>query len=172
MACTPPRDKGLPLSRWSWWIFITDPDFAVKAQRVLDLYDRTWDGEPLGAGDYVISADEKTTIQARCRCHPTLPAGNARQIRVNHEYHRRGAVAYLAAYDVHRGTVFGRCENTTGIAAFTNLVAQVMTREPYASADRVSWTTGPPTADRPRSTDSPSNTPTRSWCTPRCTRPG
>jgi hypothetical protein len=23
------------------WIFITDPDFAVKAQRVLDLYDRT-----------------------------------------------------------------------------------------------------------------------------------
>ena len=172
MACTPPRDKGLPLSRWSWWIFITDPDFAVKAQRVLDLYDRTWDGEPLGAGDYVISADEKTTIQARCRCHPTLPAGNARQIRVNHEYHRRGAVAYLAAYDVHRGTVFGRCENTTGIAAFTNLVAQVMTREPYASADRVSWTTGPPTADRPRSPDSPSNTPTRSWCTPRCTRPG
>jgi transposase len=176
MACTPPQDKGLPLSRWScpdlaeqaitdgicgsispatirrwlsedalkpWqyqsWIFITDPDFAVKAQRVLDLYDRTWDGKPLGRNDYVISADEKTSIQARCRCHPTLPAGKARQIRVNHDYDRRGAVAYLAAYDVHRGKVFGRCENTTGIAAFTNLVAQVMTREPYASADRVFW---------------------------------
>ena len=53
--------------------------------------------------------DEKTSIQARGRCHPTLPAGKARQIRVNHDYHRRGAVAYLAAYDVHRGTVFGRC---------------------------------------------------------------
>ena len=75
MACTPPKDSGLPLSRWScpelarqavtdgicasispstvrrwlsedalkpWqyqsWIFITDPDFAAKAQRVLDLY--------------------------------------------------------------------------------------------------------------------------------------
>ena len=176
MACTPPRDKGVPLSRWScpelaeqaitdgicgsispatirrwlsqdalkpWqyrsWIFITDPDFAVKAQRVLDLYDRTWDGTPLGRNDYVISADEKTSIQARCRCHPTLPAGKARQIRVNHDYHRRGAVAYLAGYDVHRGKVFGRCENTTGIAAFTNLVAQVMTCEPYASADRVFW---------------------------------
>ena len=119
--------------------FITDPDFAAKAQRVLDLYDRTWDGKPLGRNDYVISADEKTSIQARCRCHPTLPAGKARQIRVNHDYHRRGAVAYLAGYDVHRGKVFGRCENTTGIAAFTNLVAQVMTREPYASADRVFW---------------------------------
>ncbi len=106
---------------------------------MLDLYDRTWDGTPLGRNDYVISADEKTSIQARCRCHPTLPAGKARQIRVNHDYHRRGAVAYLAGYDVHRGKVFGRCENTTGIAAFTNLVAQVMTREPYASADRVFW---------------------------------
>ena len=60
-------------------------------------------------------------------------------IRVNHDYHRRGAVAYLAAYDVHRGKVFGRCENTTGIVAFTNLVTQIMTREPYASADRVFW---------------------------------
>ena len=58
---------------------------------------------------------------------------------MNHDYHRRGAVAYLAAYDVHRGKVFGRCENTTGIVAFTNLVTQVMTREPYASADRVFW---------------------------------
>jgi len=61
-----------------------------------------------------------------------LHTGKARQIRVNDDYHRRGAVAYLAADDVHRGKVFGRCDNTTGLAAFTNLVAQVMTHEPYA----------------------------------------
>ena len=63
------------LKPWQYqsWIFITDPDFAAKAQRVLDLYHRTWDGKPLGRNDYVISADEKTSIQARCRCHPTLP---------------------------------------------------------------------------------------------------
>ena len=129
------------LKPWQYqsWIFISDPDFAAKAQRVLDLYARVWDGEPLGRNDYVISADEKTSIQARCRCHPTLPPGKARMIRVNHDYHRRGAVAYLAAYDVHHAKVFGRCENTTGIVAFTNLVTQVMTREPYASADRVFW---------------------------------
>ena len=60
-------------------------------------------------------------------------------MRVNHDYHRRGALAYLAAYDVHRGKIFGRCEDTTGIAPFTNLVAQVMTQEPYASAERVFW---------------------------------
>ena len=93
----------------------------------------------MGGNDYVISADEKTSIQARCRCHPTLPPARPAQMRVNHDYHRRGAVAYLAAYDVHRGKVFGRCEDTTGIAPFTNLVAQVMTSEPYASADRVFW---------------------------------
>jgi len=94
---------------------------------------------PLGPNDYVISSDEKTSIQARCRCHPSLPPGKARMIRVNHEYHRRGAVAYLAAYDVHRAKVFGRCEDTTGIAPFTRLVEQVMTQEPYKSANRVLW---------------------------------
>jgi hypothetical protein len=121
------------------WIFISDPNFAIKAGRVLDLYARVWDGKPLGDNDYVISADEKTSIQARCRCHRTLPPGRARTMRVNHTYHRRGAVAYLAAYDVHQAKVFGRCENTTGITAFTALVTQVMTQEPYASAERVFW---------------------------------
>lgn len=121
------------------WIFITDPDFRSKAQRVLDLYQRVWDGQPLGQNDYVISADEKPSIQARCRCHPTLSPGKARMMRVNHDYDRGGAVAYLAAYDVHRGKVHGRCEDSTGIASFTNLVRQVMTQEPYKSADRVFW---------------------------------
>jgi hypothetical protein len=87
----------------------------------------------------VISADEKTSIQARCRCHPTLPPGKSRMMRVNHDYHRRGAVAYLAAYDVHCAKVHGRCEDTTGIVPFAALVEQVMTQEPYKSADRVFW---------------------------------
>ena len=129
------------LKPWQYrsWIFVTDPDFAAKAQRVLDLYDRMWDEKPLGGNDYVISADEKTSIQARCRCHPTLPPGKSRTMRVSHDYRRGGALAYLAAYDVHRATVFGRCEQTTGIEPFRRLVQQVMTAEPYASADRVFW---------------------------------
>ncbi len=60
-------------------------------------------------------------------------------MRVNHDYHRRGAVAYLAAYDVHRARVFGRCQDTTGITPFEALVEQVMTQEPYKSASRVFW---------------------------------
>jgi hypothetical protein len=121
------------------WIFITDPNFAAKAARVLDLYDRVWDGKPLSAKDYVISADEKTSIQARCRCHPSMPPGKARMMRVSHDYHRGGALAYPAAYDVHRAKIYGRCDPTTGIEPFTALVEQVMTQEPYASADRVFW---------------------------------
>jgi transposase len=121
------------------WISVRDPEFAAKAARVLDLYAGTWDDRPLGANDYVICADEKTSIQARCRCHPTLPPGKARAMRVEHDYQRGGALAYLAAWDVHRGRVAGRCEDTTGITPFSRLVEQVMTTEPYASADRVFW---------------------------------
>jgi hypothetical protein len=164
------------LKPWQYqsWIFITDPNFAVQAQKVLDLYAREWDGKPLGRNDYVISADEKTSIQARCRCHPTLPPGKARTMRVNHDYHRRGAIAYLAAYDVHRAKTFGRCEDTTGIVPFTNLVEQVMTQEPPNRRTGCSgwWTTARHTAGKLRSTGSPHNSPTRSWCTPRYTHHG
>jgi transposase len=123
------------------WVSVRDPGFAMKAARVLDLYAGIWDGQPLGDNDYVICADEKTSIQARCRCHPTLPPGKARAMRVEHDYKRRGALAYLAAWDVRRGQITGRCEPTTGIAPFSRLVKQVMTTEPYASADRVFWIT-------------------------------
>jgi transposase len=121
------------------WISIRDPDFEAKAARVLDLYAGIWDGHPLGPNDFVICADEKTSIQARCRCHPTLPPGRARAMRVEHEYDRKGALAYLAAWDVHRGQIFGRCEDSTGIEPFARLTEQVMSTEPYASADRVFW---------------------------------
>jgi transposase len=121
------------------WIFPRDPDFAAKAAVVLDLYARIFEGRRLGKRDYVISSDEKTSIQARCRCHPTLPPGRARMMRVEHEYDRGGALAYLAAYDVHRAQLFGRTEPTTGIEPFGRLVEQVMTSQPYASARRVFW---------------------------------
>ncbi|WP_307835173.1 IS630 family transposase [Streptomyces adelaidensis] len=133
------REDALKPWQYRSWIFIRDPDFRVKTQRVLDLYARTFEGVPLGADEYVISADEKTSIQARCRCHPTLAPGQARAMRVNHTYGRGGALAYLAAYDVHHAKVFGRTEPKTGIDPFMNLVAQVMTQEPYASAERVFW---------------------------------
>jgi len=121
------------------WIFPRDPQFEAKAGRVLDLYAGEWEGKPLRKKEFVLSADEKTSIQARIRCHPTAPAVPGRRMRVEHEYERGGALAYLAAWDVHRAKLFGRCEHTTGIAPFGRLVEQVMTAEPYASASRVFW---------------------------------
>ncbi len=121
------------------WIFPRDPDFADKAGRLLDLYERLWETEPLGQDDFVLSADENTSIQARVRIHPTLPTRPHRPMKVEHEYQRGGAWAYLAAWDVHRAKVFGRCERQSGIGPFDRLVEQVMTQAPYQRARRVFW---------------------------------
>ena len=40
---------------------------------------------------------------------------------VEHEYERRGALSYLAAWDVHCGRLFWRCETTTAIVPFGRL---------------------------------------------------
>jgi hypothetical protein len=121
------------------WIFPRDRDFALKAGRILDLYARRWEGKPLGRNDFVISTDEKTSIQARRRIHPPLAPGPQRSMRVEHEYERCGAWAYLAAMDVHRMKLFGRCEKSTGIIPFEKLVAHVMSQSPYKTARRVFW---------------------------------
>jgi transposase len=127
------------------WIFPIDPEFAERAGPVLDLYQGRWEGRLLHPGDFVICADEKPSIQARARIHPTLaPTACSRGQRVEHTYERRGALTYLAALDIGRRggrapRVFGRSEPRGGIAAFDRLVQRVMTKEPYASARRVFW---------------------------------
>jgi hypothetical protein len=125
--------------RYRSWIFPRDPDFERKAGLVLDLYRGRWQGELLRPDEHVVCADEKTSIQARARIHPGSPPARRRAVRVEHEYERRGALAYFAAWDVHRARVFGRCEPSTGIVPFDRLVEQVMREEPYASARRVFW---------------------------------
>ncbi|MGH8488929.1 MAG: hypothetical protein ACREXS_08720, partial [Gammaproteobacteria bacterium] len=69
---------------------------------ILDLYAKQWEGKRLRPGEFVLSTDEKTSIQARIRKHPTLPPRSHCAARVEHEYARGGAWAYLAALDVHR----------------------------------------------------------------------
>lgn len=176
IACEPPEQRAVPLSRWSshelatqavteglvdaissstvrrwlhadaikpWryrsWIFPRDPQFADKAARVLDLYARVFDGMPLGPNDFVISADEKSQLQALHRCHPGRPAGPGRLARVEFEYERGGTLAYMGAYDVHRAQLIGTIAAKTGIVPFMELVDKVMSQEPYASARTVYW---------------------------------
>jgi hypothetical protein len=121
------------------WIFRRDPDFRAKAGRVLDLYARRFEGRLLHPGEFVISADEKSQLQALGRRHPTLAAGPGRPALCEFEYRRGGTLAYLAAWDVHHARLFDRVEVKTGIEPFGRLVEQVMTTELYASARRVFW---------------------------------
>jgi hypothetical protein len=119
------------------WIFPRDPRFAEKAGPILDLYAGEWDGEPLGPKDFVLSMDEKTSIQARRRCHEEMPPEPHQTRRIETEYERKGALQYLAAWDVHRGIVLGRCEAKTGIKPFGRLVDQVLKQHPYDAATRL-----------------------------------
>jgi DDE superfamily endonuclease len=125
--------------QYEHWIFPRDPHFAAKAGVILDLYAGLWQDQRLDPEDRIISADEKTSIQARIRCHATLGPAAGRRRRVEPEYERGGALQYLAAWDVQQGRVMGRCEPTTGIAPFGRLVAQVMERPEYRLAARVFW---------------------------------
>ncbi len=133
--------SGVTLWRWlsadalqPWrhrsWIFPRDPQFAEKAGRVLDLYAKTWDGTAPGPDEFVVSADEKPSLQARRRKHPTLAPGPARPMRVEHEYFRTGALTYLAAWDVHHAKLFGRCEPKTTIGAVKYRTPTVGTTDP------------------------------------------
>jgi DDE superfamily endonuclease len=125
--------------RHKYWIFPRDPHFAEKAGPILDLYAGMWQGQPLGPNDHILSADEKTSIQARRRCHPSLPPAPGRPAYIENEYARGGALQYLAAWDVRQGYVMGRCEPKTGIAPFGRLVKQVLAEEPYRSGERLFW---------------------------------
>jgi hypothetical protein len=123
------------------WIWPRDPDFEQKAARVLDLYQGIWKGKPLGRYDFVISSDEKTSIQARRRLAPVTAPTAGCYGRVEHEYERMGAWAYMAAWDVRQAKIFGLCKDNTGIESFHDLVNLVMRQEPYRSARRVFWVT-------------------------------
>ena len=91
------------------WIFPRDPDFAGKAGRVLDLYARQWQGTVLKEDEFVISADEKTSIQARRRKHATQNCRPRTPMHVEHQCFRCGAWTYIAALDVHRPSAMTCC---------------------------------------------------------------
>lgn len=121
------------------WIFPRDPQFEQKAGRVLDLYQGIWQGLPLKSNEFVLSADEKTSIQVRRRNHETLHTKQGECMKVEHEYERCGSLTYIVAWDVNRAKIFGRCEAKSGIVPFDRLVSDVMGQEPYCSAKRVFW---------------------------------
>ena len=105
---------------------------------MLDLYACTRQGPPLWADEYVLSADEKTSIQV-----PSPPSPKADRSVPGDPCRARVRAWWSAAIFGRVGCafaeVFGRCEPRTGKAAFGRLVDQVMAQEPYRSARRVFW---------------------------------
>jgi hypothetical protein len=130
---------AIPPWRDRYWIFPRDAHFGPKAAPLVDVYAGFWQGQPLGGNAFVLSSDEKTSIPARIRCHPSLAPKPGEPLRIAPEYARGGAGQYLAAWDVRRGVVVGRCEAKTGRAALGRLVDQVRQQAPYCHADRVLW---------------------------------
>jgi len=128
-----------PVKPWQCqsWISPRDPDFAAKAAVILDLYQGFYQGRRLRPGDRILSVDAKPSIQARGRCRPTAPAARGKPVRVEHEYVRHGALALLAALDVHTGNVFAATPAATGIVPFMDLIGQVMSQPEYKDAPRV-----------------------------------
>jgi hypothetical protein len=131
----PRRHSTLAVSKLD---FPRDPLFLEKAAPLLDLYQGVWQGLPLGPQDFVFSADEKPSMQARRRKHPSLPPTPAIPLASSTS---KGAWVYLAAWDVRRAKIFGRCARRNGIQPFDSLIAEVMDQEPYGSAKRVFWIT-------------------------------
>jgi transposase len=128
-----------PVKPWQYqsWISPRAPDFAARASVILDLYQGFYQGRRLRPGDRIVSVDAKPSIQARGRCRPTAPAARGKPVRVEHEYVRHGALALLAAVDVHTGKVFAATPATAGIVPFTDLMSQVMSLPEYKDAPRV-----------------------------------
>lgn len=119
-----------------------EPDRASlppKASRVLDRYQRVWDGEPLGDDDYVLSPDEKSGLQIWRRRHPTRPPRARQMGQVAFASERLGTLVYQAVLDVHRGMVMGLIQPTNSMATFNDLVDLMMTTPPYDPARRVFW---------------------------------
>jgi transposase len=128
-----------PVKPWQYqsWISPRAPDFAAKATVILDLYQGFYQGRRLRPGDRILSVDAKPSIQARGRCCPTAPAARGKPMRAEHEYVRHGALALLAALDVHTGKVLAAAPAATGITPFMDLMSQVMSLPEYKDAPRV-----------------------------------
>ena len=97
------RSEGLRPHKMQLWLHSPDPLFREKVRVICDLYRNP----PPGA--HVLCVDEKTSIQALSRKHPTKPPLPGRAGRREFEYVRHNTRSLIAAFDVATGKVFGRC---------------------------------------------------------------
>jgi len=118
--------KALDLKPWQVesWMTSHDPDFWEKAADVCGLYLNP----PVNA--VVWSVDEKTSIQAKARINPTMPAVPGIPERREFEYERNGTAVLFAALDVHEGSVAGWVTDSTCSDNFVTFLWDLIDQTP------------------------------------------
>ena len=169
------------------WIFPRDPRFRREGRADPRSLRRPLARRAACTPATTSSAPTRSPRSRRAtRKHATLPATRAiaRGQRVEHEYERKGALCYLAAWDARHAKIFDRCAPKDGIVAVRRARRTVhepapLQRRPARLPHRRQRLRAPrPTLDRPpprhlaqpRSSSTPPSTPAGST-RPRSTSP-
>lgn len=108
-----------------------DPDFKVKMQQVLMVYQEVRlinaAGGPEEDGRYTVCVDEKPGVQALQRVAPDLPPvpGEHPTWARDYEYRRLGTASILAGIDLHSGHIFAQVERRHRSREFISLLAEL-----------------------------------------------
>lgn len=131
---TLPRISASTVGRWlraerirPWryhaWQHIHDPiSFLHRARPVLQAYAQA--RALLQEGNWLVSVDEKTSIQAREGEQPPRPACPGKPMLHEARYHRRGARHLFAGLSVADGQVYGTCRLRKCFVDFQAFVQQ------------------------------------------------
>lgn len=133
------NDRQIKPHRMKYYLVKKDPDFKIKAEKVLLLYKRvewilqlTRDDTSQGrradelCGEVFLSYDEKPGIQAVSNIAPDLPpTPKAGCVARDYEYRRLGTISLLAGIDLLSGEVTGIVRDTHGSSDFISFLQLV-----------------------------------------------
>jgi transposase len=119
--------------RWHYWLNSTDPQFDAKMQEIVGLYLQAL--EMYQRGEILLSVDEKTSIQALERKHPTIQGRAGSFTRIEHEYIRHGTRCLTAGFEVATGAVMGMLTANRPAEVFAEFVQWAC--DYYAEAPRL-----------------------------------
>ena len=117
------RAERLRPWRYHAWQHIHDPvAFLQRARPVLQAYGQA--RTLLQEGTWLVSLDEKTSIQAREGEHPPRPAHPSKPLLHEARYHRRGARHLFAGLSIADGKVYGTCRQRKCFVDFQAFIQQ------------------------------------------------
>ena len=103
-----------------------DTDFRDRTVDIMELYTRQ-----LGNEEVAYSLDEKTSLQPRTRSQPTKPPRvDNEPALLEHEYHRKGALQLVAAFNLRTGEVVGILRRRKRQVEFIELLQVIESKTP------------------------------------------